>query len=184
MDFLQSNWAKYGMYYGLSSILISLWSFYVSPINIWIQALIGFIIMCVFFYLAAKAEKMENEGALSYGHALKTMLLTGVVGVAISTLFTLILTNLIDPSVTEKLTQMAVEASKSMLEKFNLPEDKLAEAMEKVEEEAANAFTPVNQLFSAVKACFFMLIVAAIMSIFVKKDADPNQFNVNDIGAE
>ena len=182
MDFMQSNWAKYGLYYGLISILFQLGSFYFTPINGWIPMLMGFVIMGVMFYLAGKAERDANGGALSYGQALKTTFLTGFIGVVIATLFTIILIQLIDPGLVEKLTEMSVEAARSMMSKFGMPEDQMAEALEKAEESAANSFTPGAMLLSMLTNSIFILIIAALVSIFIKKEEDPNQISVQDIG--
>ncbi|MBK8055076.1 MAG: DUF4199 domain-containing protein [Saprospiraceae bacterium] len=182
MDFLQSNWVKYGMYLGIITILVQLVSYYVTPINVWMQMLLGFVIMIVLFYLAGKAEREANGGVLSYGQALKTTFLTGLTGTVISTLFSIILIQLIDPSLVEKLAEISVETARSMMEKFGMPEDQMAAALEKAEEEAANAFTPGKMLLQIVYGSIFVLIFAAIVSIFVKKNEDPNHVSVQDIG--
>ncbi len=182
MDFLQKNWAKYGVYYGILSIVIQLFSFYVMSINIWVQMVLGIIIMIVLFYLAGKAERLENDGVLSYGKALVTTFLTGFTGLVIGTLFMIILIQLVDPGLVEKLTQMSVDAAKSMMESFGMAEDQMAAALEKAEEDAANSFTPVRQLLNILWGSFMVLIVAAIVSIFIKKEEDPTKLNVSDIG--
>ena len=88
---------------------------------------------------------------------------------------------LVDPSLVEKLTQMSVDAARSMMESFGMPEDQMAEALEKAEEDAANSFTPLRQLINIFTGSIMVLIVSAIMSIFLKKEADPNKVNLNDI---
>ena len=179
MEILQTNWAKYGIYYGVLSIVIQLISFYVFPINVWVQFLLGMIIMVILFYMAGKAERSENDGTLSYGKALKTTFLTGFTGLVIATLFLIILIQLVDPSLVEKLTQMSVDAAGSMMKSFGMPEDQMEAALEKAEEEAANSFTPVRQLLNILWGSIMVLIVAAIVSIFIKKDEDPNKISVN-----
>jgi hypothetical protein len=82
----------------------------------------------------------------------------------------------------EKLAEISVETARSMMEKFGMPEDQMAAALEKAEEEAANAFTPGKMLLQIVYGSIFVLIFAAIVSIFIKKNEDPNQVNVQDIG--
>jgi len=134
------------------------------------MSIISFIIMIVILVIVGRAQRQENNDILPYGEALKTTFLTGLVGVVISTLFTIILVNLIDPSLVEKLTEMGMDAARSMMEAVGMPEDKLAEAMEKAEEESVNGFTPTRQLLGIFQSSIFVLIVAAIVSIFIKKD--------------
>lgn len=182
MDFLQSNWVKYGVYYGIISILVQLVSYYVTPISTGLQMGLSFVIMIALFYLAGKAERETNGGVLSYGQALKTTFLTGLTGTVVSILFSIILIQLIDPGLVEKLTEIQIEATRSMMEKLGTSEDKIAEIMEKMEEDAPNAFTPGKMLLTIPILSIFVLIFAAIVSIFIKKNEDPNQVNVQDIG--
>ena len=170
------------MYYGLTSIAIQLFSFYVVSISVWIQLLLGIVVMVVLFFLAGKEERTENNGVLSYGQALITTFLTGFTGVLISTLFMIILIQLVDPGLVEKLTQMSVDAAKSVMESFGMPEDQMAAALEKAEEDAANSFTPLNQLLQILWGSIMILIVAAIVSIFIKKDEDPTKISIDDMG--
>ena len=163
-------WLKYGIIYGLISVIFSLVYYYVIPFGLGTMSIISFIIMIVILVIVGRTQRQENNDILPYGEALKTTFLTGLVGVVISTLFTIILVNLIDPSLVEKLTEMGMDAARSMMEAVGMPEDKLAEAMEKAEEESVNGFTPTKQLLSIFQSAIFVLIVAAIVSIFIKKD--------------
>ena len=163
-------WLRYGIIYGLVSIVFSLVIYYVIPTGLGTLSILSIILMIVFFVIAGRAQRRENNDILPYGEALKTTFLTGMVGSIISIIFSIILLNLIDPSLVEKLTEMSLEASRSMMEAFGIPEDKMAEAMEKAEEKSINAFTPMKQLSGILQAALMAIIVAAIVSIFIKKD--------------
>ena len=178
---LQSSWIKYGIIYGIAGIILQLVMFYVIPLGIWTQMLVGIAIMVVIFVLAGKAQRIENGGTLTYGEALKTTYLTGLVGTVIGGLFSLILINLVDPSLVDKLTEMAMESTRSMMETFGTPDDVSNEALEKVEEDMVSQFTPFGQLMTIFKSALFMIIPAALVSIFLKKEADPNKIDLNDI---
>ena len=163
-------WLRYGIIYGLVSIVFSLVIYYVIPTGLGTLSILSIILMIVFFVIAGRAQRRENNDILPYGEALKTTFLTGMVGSIISIIFFFFLLNLIDPSLVEKLTEMSLEASRSMMEAFGIPEDKMAEAMEKAEEKSINAFTPMKQLLGILQAALMAIIVAAIVSIFIKKD--------------
>jgi Protein of unknown function (DUF4199) len=184
MDLLQTNWVKYGIYYGIMSIVIQLISFYVMPINIWLQMLLGIIIMCITFYIAGKAERDDRGGELTYGGALKITFLTGFVGLVIGTLFLIIMIQIVDPGLVEKLTQMSLDAARGTMESFGMPDDQMEKALEKTEEDIANSFTPLRQLLNILSGSIMVLIVAAIMSIFLKKEADPNKIDLNEISGK
>ena len=138
-------WLRYGIIYGLVSIVFSLINYYLIPFGIWTMAFLSFVMMIIILVIAGRAQKQENNDILPYQEALKTTFLTGLVGVVISTFFTIILINLIDPSLVEKLTEMAMDAARSMMEAVGMPEDKMAEAIEEAEKKSANSFTPTEQ---------------------------------------
>jgi hypothetical protein len=179
---IQPIWLRYGIYYGLVSIVFSLLSYYVMPFGFGMQILIGLVIMTAFLILSGKAQRNENRDIMSYGEALKTTFLTGFSGSAISVLFSIILINLIDPGLTEKLAEMSVDAARSMMETFKMPEDQMAEALEKAEEQSLDAFTPLKQLLNLFQVAILVLIVSAIVSIFLKKEEDITKINIKDIG--
>jgi hypothetical protein len=182
MNNINPVWLRYGIFYGVTSILLSIIFFYVFPIGLGKQSFVSFAAMIIFMIVAGKAERQLNGGALSYGEALKTTFLTGFSGMVISGLFTIILMNLIDPSLVEKMTEQTIEMTRSMMESFGLPEDQVEQAMDDAEGKMAEAYTPLNQILSIFQYAILALIFAAIVSIFIKRDADPSQINVSDIG--
>jgi hypothetical protein len=182
MNSINPIWLRYGILFGIISILFSIIFFYVFPIGLGKQAMFSFGIMIIFLVLAGNAEKKLNDGILSYGEALKTTFLTGFTGMVISGLFSLILMNLIDPSLVDKLTEQTIEMTRSMMESFGLPEDQVEQAMEDAESKMVEAYTPLNQILSILQSAIIVVILSAIVSIFIKKDADPSKINVNDIG--
>jgi hypothetical protein len=182
MNNINPVWLRYGILYGVTSIFLSIIFFYVFPIGLGKQSFVSFAAMIIFMIVAGKAERQLNGGALSYGEALKTTFLTGFSGMVISGLFSLILMNLIDPSLVDKLTEQTIEMTRSMMETFGLPEDQIEQAMEEAETKTSEAFTPLNQVLGILQSAIGVIIFAAIVSIFVKKDADPSQINVSDIG--
>lgn len=175
MDF-QTPWIKYGVIYGIISICLFLFSAYVSPLGIWTQLMLGIVIMIVLMVLSAREEKASKEGILNYGEALKNTFLTGMLGFAISGLTTMIMVHLIDPSLIEVLHEQALNSVESMLTFFGAPDDAISEAMEKAEADIEDQFTPVAQILNIFKSSIMVVIVAAIVSIFVKKNE-----NIHDI---
>ncbi|MBK8349572.1 MAG: DUF4199 domain-containing protein [Saprospiraceae bacterium] len=166
----ENPWVKNGLLYGAVSIIFQLLVYYVLPSGMFIQMIFGLASLIYFYIMACREQKEENGGTLSYGQAFKTTALTGIIGVVMSGLFTLILIQLIDPSLVDKLIEMAMESTKSMMETFGAPEDAASEALDNVENEMADQFTPVGQLMNIVKGSIFVLIPAAIASIFLKKE--------------
>jgi hypothetical protein len=175
MDF-QTPWIKYGVIYGIISICLFLFSAYVSPLGIWTQLMLGLVIMIVLMVLSANEEKASKEGILNYGEALKNTFLTGFTGFVISGLTTLIMVHLVDPSLLGILQEQAVESVESMMKFFGAPDDAISEALEKAEADMEAQFTPVSQILNILKSSIMVVIIAAIVSIFVKKNE-----NIHDI---
>lgn len=169
MDF-QSIWFRYGVIYGLTSIMISLISFYVYPIGIWTQMLIGFLLMIVFFVIVCKEEKKLNDGILPYGSAFKLSFLTGFTGMVLAGIFAIILFQLVDPSLLDVVREQSLESTRSMMEKMGAPEETIADAIEKAEENMESSFTIGSQLLNILTSSLFVLIIAAIVSLFTKKE--------------
>ena len=169
MDF-QTPWIKYGVIYGIISICLFLFSVYVSPLGIWIQFMLGILIMIVLMVLSANEEKTSKGGIPTYGEALKNTFLTGFIGFFISGLITMIMVHLVDPSLLEVLQEQALESAESMMASFGASDDIINEAMEKAEADMEGQFTPVAQILNILKSSILVIIIAAIVSIFVKKN--------------
>jgi len=167
---IQPIWLKFGIYYGIASILAALIIFYIMPVGMFTQLFITIVMLVIFMVIASKAQKAEDNGILPYGEALKTSFLTGFTGFIIALLFNLILLYLIDPSLLDVLVERNIEDTKALMESFGMPEDKMAEAMEKAEEEVGNAYSISKQLQSIISGAIMSIIVAAITSIFTKKE--------------
>ncbi len=177
MNNINPIWLRYGVLYGIFSILISLISFYLVKIGSGTQLIISFVIMILFMVLASKAEKSMNDGILSYGDTLKTTFLTSFLGLMISGLFLIIMVHLIDPSLIDKIIQQSLDFTRWMMGFFGAPEDQIENAMEEAESKVSESVTPLNQIINILIMSLFYLIIAAIVSIFVKKDYDPSKIN-------
>jgi hypothetical protein len=167
---IDNVWLRYGLIYAGVSIILQLFTYYVYPLGLWLQSGLGLAVMIFIMVVAGKEERNVNVGLLSYGGAFKTTFLTGFIGTAIAGLFSIILIQLIDPSLIDKLTQMALDSSRSMMESMGMSEDKVAEAMDAAESGMADSFTPLKQLLNILWAAIFVAIIAAIVSIFIKKE--------------
>ena len=167
---MDKTFVKYGLYYGLTSVIIALISFYIYPIGIFTQMALGFAIMIVFFILGAKEEARLNNNVLSYGDALKTTFLIGVIGVIISVIFSMLMMKVIDPTLQDVLKERMIESTASMMEKLGVPDETVAETVEKAEADFEKSMETSNILLSSLTNSIFVLIIAAIVSIFVKKE--------------
>lgn len=170
MNNIQPVWIKYGIIYGIISILITIFTYYVFSLNPWVQGVFGFTIMVFIMLLAGKEQRRLNGESMTFFEAYTTTFLTAFVGTTISALFSIILINLIDPSLVDKLTDIIVEQTQATMQSLGLPEDKIDEALEDLENNTANNFTPGMLLWGLLMSSIVLAIFAVIVSLFLKKE--------------
>ncbi len=170
MNNIQPIWLKYGIIYGILAIVISLISYYTTFLNSWIQGILGFAIMIFFMLMAGKEQRETQGGYIKYLDAFKVTFLSAFLGTVISVFFSIIMINLIDPSLADKLSEFAIEQTRTTMEKIGTPSDKIEEAVESMEESLPNSFSPYNQLLALLMSSFFIAIISALVSLFIRRE--------------
>ncbi len=125
------------------------------------------IVFIVYMVLAVKAFKASNEGVATFGEALLASWLTALIGGLISTIFTYVLYNFIDPDLQVKATEQAM----AMVETFagdQMDEEQYDEMIEKIE--GANSFGLTAQITNYITMSIMGFIVALIIAAITKKD--------------
>jgi len=152
-----------GIYLGIALILLSV-IFYVSgnpfsKVSQWI----GYAIMIAGIVLAQVSYKKALGGAMTYGQALGVGVLTMVFASILSSIYSFLLYQVIDPSLQEQLRLFTEE---QIVKQGNVPEDQMDMAMN-----VATKFqTPVMMLVMGIFGGAFMgLIISLITSIFTQK---------------
>ena len=155
---------NYGLYLAIAGIFIHL-VFYATGNLIklgWLTGVLGFVAMIAFITLGIKKFKADNGGFLTFGEALKVGVGIAVFSAAISAVYTLMFTNVIEPDFQAQMMEIQkqawmdaglndeqIETSVDMAEKFNGP-----------------AITiPISIVVSA----FFGFIISAIAGAIMKK---------------
>ncbi|REH48836.1 uncharacterized protein DUF4199 [Tenacibaculum gallaicum] len=155
---------NYGLYLGLIGVFIHL-AFYATGTLIkfgWLSGIIGFIAMIILIILGIKKFKTDNNGFLTFGQALKVGVGIAVISAVISTIYTLIFTNIIEPDfqaqmmevqkqawIDAGMTDEQIEASETMAKKFNSP--------------------VITAPLALVVSAFFGFIISAIGGAIMKK---------------
>lgn len=170
---LQNPWLKYGLISGLASIATSITFFYLIDMGIFKQSMIGFGLMILFMVLAGLEYRRTHDNIMLYGEAFKVTFLTAFIGMLISFAFSNILFHLIDPGLVDVVVEKTIESTRSFMVSVGAPDDQVEEAIEKMEEEMPEGFSPLGQLQSLFSSSVVSAILAAIVSIFLKKDEKP-----------
>jgi len=162
---------SYGLYLGLALILITvlIYAFDISLMTQWYYTPIIYLIILVIGIMAVSKAKKFNTGIFSFREAFSTYFLTILMGLVISTIFSLILFNVIDPEAANTLKELSMEKQSEMFEKFGMTETQINEAMSKIQEE--NFFSLKNILISvAVQLVIFSIIGLIVALVFREKD--------------
>ena len=155
---------NYGLYLGIIGVFIHL-AFYATGTLIkfgWLSGVIGFIAMIVLIILGIKKFKTDNNDFLTFGQALKVGVGIALISAIITTIYTLVFTNIIEPDfqaqmmevqkqtwIDSGMTDEQIEASEAMSKKFSSP--------------------VITVPLSIVVSAFFGFIISAIGGAIMKK---------------
>ena len=125
-----------GLYLGITGVIVglSLWASGKYFELQWVGSLAGIIATIVFIVLGINKFKNNNGGFMSWGEGLKIGMGIVMISAVISVIYTLLLTNVIDPElqaqgmaiqeqawVDQGLSSDQIESAKEMTEKFQSP---------------------------------------------------------------
>ena len=153
-----------GVYLGIALILISV-VFYVTG-NVFSKTAqyISYPVMIIGIILAQVSYKKALGGTMSYGQALGVGVITMVFASVISSIYSVLLYNVIDPSLQE---QLRIFTEEQIIKQGRVPEDQI-EASVNI---AAKLQTPVMMLvMGIISGAIAGLIISLITSIFTKKN--------------
>lgn len=169
---MNNSAAKYGFYYGLTSIGVALVLWLVNKellFKMSLQSILGLALAIIFMFLAIKAVKGEQEGFISFGEAIAASMLTYALGGLMAILFSFVLLNYIDPSLLEVQKEVAMETAENVIEMFGGTEESMEEMREEMEEEASSYSLGKNLMAWLFSLIFPGLIISLIMSAIMKK---------------
>ena len=158
---------NYGLYLGIIGVFIHL-VFYATGTLVkfgWLNGIIGFIAMIALIILGIKKFKTDNNGFLTFGEALKVGVGIAIISAVITSIYTLIFTNLIEPDFQAQMMEVQkqawldagmndeqIEASEAMAQKFSSP--------------------VITIPISIVVSAFIGFVVSAIGGAIMKKTAE------------
>ena len=165
---------KIGMKYGLMLAAISSGYYLVAYLfdeNLFANMWMGLIIMVVAFSLLIMSVvtlKKEQGGYVKFKDAASVFTFSWIINVAVSIVITILLFHVIDPELGDRVKEMTIESTVSMLEKFGTPQEAMDEAIAKIKETDQFAIGEIFQgnLISIV----FALIMGLIVAAFFKKE--------------
>lgn len=160
---IKKNGITFGILSGVVSVLITT-LIYVIDINLfvswWIGSL-GIILSIVIACVLLSKTKKELKGVFSFKDAFTTYFIMTLIGILISTVFSIILFNFIDPSLKETIKELTIKSVVSVMEKFGGKTKDINEAISKIQK--TDQFSIASQL----KGIFTSLVVSSIFGLIL-----------------
>lgn len=165
------NSVKPGIYVGVINIIIALLVYLLNPAifaKMWFGLGIIAINIGLVIYFGLQYRKQE-EGYLTFkegfSHGFFLLLVAGLIGLV----FNILLFSVIDPELSQIVTDAMVIQTESMLKGFGMQGADLDKAIEQVKADTPARFTVAGQLKSFGFSIIGYLVVALITGAIVKK---------------
>ena len=109
-------------------------------------------------------------GYISYKNSLIFTFLVLLISYVVGSIFNLLLYNVIDPSLPEVMKELTVQNTVTMMESFGTPQEAIDGAIPEIEKSIEENTSPIGIIKATPWGLLFVFILAAIASIFVKKN--------------
>ncbi|MFV5702677.1 DUF4199 domain-containing protein [Flavobacterium sp. XS2P12] len=167
-EIIKRNGITFGVISGIISALVTT-SIYAIDLNLFTSWWVGVLILTVYLIIGIvllSKTKKELNGIFSFKDAFTTYFICAVVGILISTLFNIILFNVIDPAAKDTLRELTIKYTVSMMQKFGTPASAINEAIAKLKEN--DPYSVIELLKGSVFSIVFSSIFGLLMAAFFK----------------
>lgn len=157
-EIIKKNGITFGVIIGLFSILVTT-LIYVIDLNLFVNIWLGLSTIAIYLLIGiivVANTKKQLKGQITFKEAFTVYFIAAVVGGLLSTLFQILLFNIIDPAAKETIKDLSIKYTTQMMEKFNAPSASINETVEQLQN--TDNYSPGN-LF---KGFAFSLIISAI----------------------
>lgn len=167
---LKSIAINYGLYLGIGLSLFTLLGYAINLgllVNYWVMLLILPLAVIIFGIVATAKIKANFDGFLSFKEAFSSFFITVAVGIIISTLFTIIIFNFIDPDAAIEVKNILINNTEDLMRGMNAPIEAIAESVNQIENQ--DTFALGTQLKSLAQSIIFFAIIGLIVAAVMKK---------------
>ncbi|MFB9108187.1 DUF4199 domain-containing protein [Flavobacterium gyeonganense] len=167
-EVIKKNGITYGIILGIISALITA-TIYAIDLKLFVSGWIGastFIIFVVTGIVLLTKTKKEINGLFSFKDAFTTYFITILIALLISTTFSVILFNVIDPDAKEVISEHLIKYMAETLQKFGTPASAINETLAKMKE--TSPFSTLEQLKGLGFSIALYSILGLILAAFFK----------------
>lgn len=162
---------KMGAFFGLIQIVITMLLYVMGVeymVKWWATFLVFGAVIGLLIYGGLKWRK-SNGNVAPYGKMFLYLWLVFIAMFAVSTIFNIILYNVIDPDLASNMKEAVIDATMSMMESFGAPEEAVEQAMVEFDT-FEDKLSATGQMISAFYAFLWGAVLAAILALFLKKN--------------
>lgn len=141
----------------------------------WKLGLVGLAVGLSVIIYATIDYRKSIGGFLSYGKAWQYGFVAFAVGGLVIILFQMLLYNLIDSELPQKLTDVSIENQRSMMEGFGMPSDQVDREVEKARGRTENQFKIGGMALGFLIQLVVFAVLALITAIFGRKNPPVDQ---------
>jgi len=167
---------NYGLYLGLGLSLFTILAYAIDLsilVNYWVM-LLGLPLTVIIYGIFATAKiKSAFDGYLSFKGAFSAYFITVAIGVIISTFFSVILFNFIDPNAALEIKNILISNTETFMKNMSAPVDAIAKAIDDIEQQ--DTFSVGTQVKSLAQSLIFFAIIGLIVAAALKKNAPNNK---------
>jgi len=167
---VKKNGLNFGIIIAVISILVTVLMYAVDVklfANYWV-GIILFIVNLVLGIIAVAKAKKALGGFISFKDAFTTFFIAMALGAFISTLFTYVLFNLVDPEAKEVIMDEVITKTVTMMEGMGTPSDDMRTMIEEMKK--TDNFSLGSVAKSYVFGLIFYIIVGLIVAAAMKKN--------------
>lgn len=167
-EIIKKNGITYGIIMGSISVLVTT-LIYVIDVNYfvsWWLGILSFTISIVLSCLLLSKTKKDLKGILTFKEAFTTFFISTLISLIIATTFSIILFNVIDPSLKETIKELTLKSMKSMMEKFGGRPEDISKALKQIQE--TDQFSVMSQLKGTLSYIVVYSIFGLILAAFFK----------------
>jgi len=170
MEALRKNAMNFGLFLGVFLIVMTT-VIYSVDISLFTSSWIGIVniaIITAFGIVATIKHKNNIGGFITFKESFTSFFIVVVLGFFISTIFSIILFNYIDPEAKAIITENIIQYTVDMMEKFGAKAadiNKIVDEMQKTD-----SFGPLGQLKGFAFNTILYSIIGLIASLIIKRD--------------
>jgi uncharacterized membrane protein YccC len=164
-EIIKKNAIKFGVISALFSVFATT-IMYVIDLNLFVNMWIGFGLLGIFLVIAMVLlynTKKDLGGNLSFKDGFTAYFISALIGITISTLFSMLLFNIIDTDARDQISELFIKSQVKMMQKFGAPSASINEAIAQLKENSQFSFKGLITGFfqSLLGSIIFGLILAA-----------------------